>query len=225
MAAGHQQLGGSGDADRLVLASADEEWCARLEAAWRSEPEGGNTRFMRLTRSTAQDAPTMQQCLWLVDEQWLPQLLARHAPPGETAGGLRLIVRFDHLCSDGVVHAIEAGATGCLAGDADPGEALRAIRAVRAGELWLSRKLFARVLAHVQARAAPPHGDEPDLRLTERQRQIAACVAQGMSNKQIGRRLGISPTTVKTHLHNIFERVGVGGRTLLALRAFDGDAH
>ena len=59
--------------------------------------------------------------------------------------------------------------------------------------------------------------------MTERQREIAACVARGMSNKQIGRQLGISPTTVKTHLHNIFERVGVGGRTLLALRAMDAE--
>lgn len=65
--------------------------------------------------------------------------------------------------------------------------------------------------------------DEGSERMTERQREIAACVARGMSNKQIGRQLGISPTTVKTHLHNIFERVGVGGRTLLALRAMDAE--
>ena len=103
---------------------------------------------------------------------------------------------------------------------------MRAIEAVRDGELWLSRKLFARVLGHFQAQATrPPYWTTASARLTDRQRQVAACVAEGMSNKQIGRRLGISPTTVKTHLHNIFERVGVGGRTLLALRAMDGDGH
>jgi DNA-binding CsgD family transcriptional regulator len=48
-------------------------------------------------------------------------------------------------------------------------------------------------------------------------------VTQGLSNKEIGRHLGISPTTVKTHLHNIFERVGVSGRQHLVRYAL-GDA-
>ena len=103
---------------------------------------------------------------------------------------------------------MEAGARGCLAGDAEIDEVLRAVEAVRNGELWLSRKLFAQVLAHLQSQVVVPRVEECAWRLTDRQRQVAACVAEGMSNKQIGRRLGISPTTVKTHLHNIFERVG-----------------
>jgi DNA-binding CsgD family transcriptional regulator len=53
--------------------------------------------------------------------------------------------------------------------------------------------------------------------LTKRQQEIAECVAEGMSNKEIGRYLGISAATVKTHLHNIFERVG-GSRIRLAMR-------
>jgi DNA-binding CsgD family transcriptional regulator len=55
--------------------------------------------------------------------------------------------------------------------------------------------------------------------LTRRQYEIVRWVAQGLSNKEIGRHLGISPTTVKTHLHNIFERAGINGRQQLAVRA------
>ena len=126
-------------------------------------------------------------------------------------------MRFDRLSKANAVAMIESGARGCLSHDASTDEVLRAIRAVRDGELWLSRRVFSQVLAHVQARVTEPeHGH---VGLTERQREIVACVARGLSNKQIGRQLGISPTTVKTHLHNIFERVGIGGRTLLALRS------
>jgi DNA-binding CsgD family transcriptional regulator len=56
-------------------------------------------------------------------------------------------------------------------------------------------------------------------KLTDRQREIVRWAAQGLSNKEIGRRLGISPTTVKTHLQNIFERVGISGRRQLVLHA------
>ena len=51
--------------------------------------------------------------------------------------------------------------------------------------------------------------------LTERQREIVQWAARGMSNKQIARQLGISPETVKTHLHHVFEREGVHSRTAL----------
>ena len=60
-------------------------------------------------------------------------------------------------------------------------------------------------------------------RLTVRQREIVRWAARGMSNKQIARQLGISPETVKTHLHHVFEREGVHGRMAL-LAAHLGDA-
>lgn len=224
MNAVYQQSVRVGTRDSVVLASPDRGWCDQIEAALQAGAPGSATVVLRLSEPPEAGLPSVHDGLWLVDEAWLAPLLARQARLGEPFCELRLIVRFEHLCSERVVRAIEAGARGCLAGDTDVGEVLRAIAAVRAGELWLSRKLFANVLAQLQASADPHPADETAARLTGRQRQIAACVAQGMSNKQIGRELGISPTTVKTHLHNMFERVGVGGRTLLALRAVDGDA-
>jgi DNA-binding NarL/FixJ family response regulator len=209
--------------ESVVLASPDRAWCDRIQAAIDSDAFSTDL-VLRLTDPPEVGLPVAHGCLWLVDEAWLAPLLARHAARGEPVCSLRLIVRFEQPCSERIVQAIEAGARGCLAGDADACEVLRAIAAVRNGELWLSRQLFSKVLTHLQTLVGAHRVDEGTGRLTERQRQIAACVAEGMSNKQIGRRLGISPTTVKTHLHNIFERVGVGGRTLLAMRALDGDA-
>jgi two-component system nitrate/nitrite response regulator NarL len=53
--------------------------------------------------------------------------------------------------------------------------------------------------------------------LTNRQRQILALIAQGLSNKEIGRLLDIKPTTVKVHLHEMYLRLRVGNRTKLAV--------
>lgn len=215
------------DREAVVLASSDRAWCDQVEAALLDASGYGTTVVLRLTDPPEVGLPPEHDCeaLWLVDEAWLAPLLARHTGMREPFCALKLMVRVEHSCSERIVQAMEAGARGCLDGDADIDEVLRAIEAVREGELWLSRKLFARILGHFQQVGLTPHLDDCGARLTDRQRQVAACVAEGMSNKQIGRRLGISPTTVKTHLHNIFERVGVGGRTLLALRAMDGDGH
>jgi len=53
--------------------------------------------------------------------------------------------------------------------------------------------------------------------LTERERQIARLVSQGLSNKGIGRLLNISDGTIKVHLHNIFQKLEIGNRTVLAI--------
>ena len=52
--------------------------------------------------------------------------------------------------------------------------------------------------------------------ITERQREISALVTEGLSNKQIALRLNVSEGTIKIHLHNVYQRVGVRGRTALA---------
>lgn len=208
----------------LILASGDDEWCAQLQTGLAGSGSDLALTPHRLGRLEQLDAaPIVPGALWLVDEDWVAPLLARQRASTGSSHLPDAIVRFRHFSSARIIAVIESGARGCLSEQTTPEEALRAIRAVLAGELWLSRRLFSLVLAHVQHQLPDQHGDPDDQRLTRRQREIVACVARGMSNKQIGRQLGISPTTVKTHLHNIFERIGIGGRTLLALRAVDGE--
>lgn len=145
------------------------------------------------------------------------RLLAGAAPP-------KVLLYADNLAGPEVLAAVTQGVHGCLARDAAPATWRRAILAVHAGECWIPRALMVAALAHLKqllAKAPAVSGLEP---LTDRQREIVRWVAQGLSNKEIGRHLGISPTTVKTHLHNIFERAGVSGRQHLVVRALHSAA-
>ena len=112
---------------------------------------------------------------------------------------------------------------GCLGKDASPAAVLHAMRAAQAGlfatDPGLLREMVSGCVPGYDGLPAPPAGDWSGL--TDRQREIVACAARGLSNKQIGRLLGISPETVKTHLHHVFERHGVHGR--MALLAWRGD--
>lgn len=111
------------------------------------------------------------------------------------------------------------GASGCLDKLASPEVLLRALRAVELGLFAVDTTLLARALA-AERRAPAPVNDLSHL--TERQREIVHWASMGLSNKQIGRRLNISPETVKSHLHQVFEREGISGRVaLLALHRPD----
>lgn len=117
-------------------------------------------------------------------------------------------------------HCATSGAGGCLDKLAPPGEVLRALRAIEAG-LFAVEPALLRLAMGLPATAVPADvagagNDDPWPELTARQREIVRWATHGLSNKQIARRLGISPETVKTHLHNIFEREGVRSRMQLA---------
>jgi DNA-binding NarL/FixJ family response regulator len=111
-----------------------------------------------------------------------------------------------------IVDAIDAGATGYLLKDADPDELLRGVRAAAAGEAPFSPKAAKALLT----RASRP---QPEAELTAREREVLACVAAGLPNKLIARRLAISEKTVKSHLTSVFQRIGVTDRTQAALWA------
>lgn len=210
--------------DEIVLATADAAWAETATDAMGTDGLHG-TSVHRVSSAAAVAAQLGRQArLWIVDEVLVAPLLARRRQaPRE--GQPDLLVRFEDFSTARVVAMIESGARGCLPARASIGETQEAIRAVLDGELWLSRRLFSAVLDHLQARSSMQVELDGDDGLTGRQREIVQCVSRGMSNKQIGRHLGISPTTVKTHLHNIFERLGIGGRTLLALRSHDAHVH
>ena len=111
-----------------------------------------------------------------------------------------------------LLHCIGSRASACLDKLARPEVVLRAIRAAES-DLFVTTPALLRHALH-DGDGVPllnmPTGDWS--MLTGRQREIVRWAAQGMSNKQIARQLGISPETVKTHLHHVFQRGGVHGR-------------
>ena len=114
---------------------------------------------------------------------------------------------------DGIIAALDAGAVGYLLKDAEPGEIHAAIRAAARGETPLAPKAASALLSAHRDRIPP------EVELTGREHEVLALVIAGHSNKQIARRLGISEKTVKGHLTNLFQRIGVTDRTQAALWA------
>jgi DNA-binding NarL/FixJ family response regulator len=111
-----------------------------------------------------------------------------------------------------IMDALRAGASGYLLKHAGPDELLGAIRAAHEGGSPLDPKA-ARVLLDAQ-RVLRPAQD-----LSAREEEVLRLVAAGLANKQIARRLGISERTVKAHLTNVFQALGVTDRTQAALWA------
>ncbi|HEU4529186.1 MAG TPA: response regulator transcription factor [Actinomycetota bacterium] len=124
----------------------------------------------------------------------------------------RIVVFTSFSDRERIVQALDAGAIGYLLKDAEPEEIHAAIRAASRGEAPLAPKAAAALLAD---RATRP----PAVELTPREREVLALVVAGHPNKQIARRLGISEKTVKGHLTNLFQRIGVQDRTQAALWA------
>ena len=114
---------------------------------------------------------------------------------------------------------LEAGAAGFLLKSSRIAELVGAIRAVAAGEAVLLPAVTARLLARA-ARAGDgsvlAKGEE---QLTERELEILRLAAKGMGNKEIARELALSVPTVKAHLVNVFNKMGVGSRTEAVLQA------
>ena len=116
---------------------------------------------------------------------------------------------------DGEEHAyqaLRAGAAGYLLKNAQPQELARAIRAEHAGEALLDPVVAARLMREV---ASPP----PEEPLTPREREVLVLLAQGLANKQIAPRLGITEHTVKAHVAAIYEKLGAGNRAEAAVAA------
>ena len=113
-----------------------------------------------------------------------------------------------------ILEALRAGARGYLLKDAQPDEILAGIRAAFCGEAPLHPKA-ARVLLDAQ------QNPQPARRLSGREQEVLTLVAQGLANKHIARRLGITERTVKAHLPSVFQQLGVTDRTQAALWARD----
>ena len=117
------------------------------------------------------------------------------------------------------VQAMKFGTSGIVLKQTATELLIKSIRKVYGGEIWLDSKTTAAVMRQFASpgELGPRERDKP--RLSNREREIVALVAQGFKNKEIAERMFISEQTVKNHLHNIFDKLGVSDRLELALYA------
>jgi DNA-binding NarL/FixJ family response regulator len=119
--------------------------------------------------------------------------------------GIRVVVLTTYETDADIVRAVEAGAVGYLLKDASISELGSAVRAAARGETVLAPSVARRLVSHVRQ----PRRDL----LSSRETEVLALVARGLTNAEIGLRLSIAETTVKTHLLRLFGKLGVNDRT------------
>jgi DNA-binding NarL/FixJ family response regulator len=141
------------------------------------------------------------------------------ADPG--LAGTRIIVLTTFDIDEYVFEALRIGASGFLIKDTAPAELLRAVRLVAAGDALLSPSVTRRVVgefANRSGRVCRPH---PDLgRLTEREREVVALAAEGLSNEEIAARLVVSPATARTHVSRAMIKLAARDRAQLVVFAY-----
>ena len=136
----------------------------------------------------------------------------------ERVPGARAIALTSFGDDERVFPAVRAGAAGYLLKDVEPGELVRAIRVVHAGQSVVHPAVASRLLEELAADGAAT-GRAPGEVLTAREREVLRLIARGRSNKVIARELGVSEKTVKTHVSHILGKLGVTARTQAALFA------
>ena len=116
-----------------------------------------------------------------------------------------------------VVRAMRLGARGVVLKQSASDLLIKSIRKVAGGEIWLDKRMTSEVMKAFAKSTETGRREKP--LLSDREKEIVQLVAQGYRNREIGEKLFISEQTVKNHLHNIFDKLGVSDRLELALYA------
>ncbi len=132
-----------------------------------------------------------------------------------------VIVVTMHAEPDYLFEALKAGAAGYLLKESSRTEVIEAIRAATRGEMLFDPALAARLLQRLAAEAQAHLPVSPRHDLTAREVEVLRLVARGMTNREIGERLVVSPATVKVHVERLIGKLGVSDRTQAAVRAVE----
>ncbi len=137
------------------------------------------------------------------------------------ARAVRVILLTAAAEKEQIVEALQLGARGVVLKDSATQILLKSIRAVMNGEYWVGRESVSNLVQYLRTLVTPPSAfpQRNKYRLTPRELEIVAAVVAGFANKEIAQYFKISEDTVKHHLSNIFDKIGVSSRLELALFA------
>ncbi len=145
------------------------------------------------------------------------QALKRLAETGRVVRTILLTAAVENV---EIVEALRLGVRGVVPKDSATTLLYKCIRSVMAGEFWIGHERMADLVhAFRQSSRTPGAARKPAEMLTRRELQIISGIVQGATNRDIGQSLAVSEQTVKNHLSNIFDKLGVSNRLELALFA------
>jgi two-component system NarL family response regulator len=165
----------------------------------------------------------------LLDAELLDKPLERQV--GEIvnhAGQARVIVLTPVFIEDEEIALLKAGAKGCCRRGVDPDSLQQVLTVTANGGVWVTRSLLPRLVSelrkYVDAHRKPAETPANDVlaELTQREREIVRLIVEGASNKEVASSLNISERTVKGHLSNVFQKLGVADRLKLVLLVREG---
>jgi len=129
-------------------------------------------------------------------------------------GGPHVVILTAAIDDSSLVEAGSLGVRGMVLKNSDPAYLLECLDRVRSGGSWIDPELSARV-----QELAETYGSRKRPALAPREKQLIRFVRQGLRNREIAEKLGVTEGTVKVYLHSVFEKLGVKNRTELAIRA------
>ncbi|HEY2238286.1 MAG TPA: response regulator transcription factor [Streptosporangiaceae bacterium] len=134
---------------------------------------------------------------------------------------VRILILTTFELDEYLFDALRHGASGFLVKDTEPGDLVTAVRAVAAGDALISPGMTRRLVAEFAARAKEPTTTAGLAALTDREREVMALVAEGLTNDEIAGRLFLSPATARTHVSRTMIKLGARDRTQLVVLAYE----
>jgi DNA-binding NarL/FixJ family response regulator len=178
---------------------------------------GDGAEAVRLTRAEVPDVVLMDIRMPVLDGLEATRQIA--ADP--RLADVRVIILTTFELDEYVFEALRAGASGFLVKHTEPVELIRAVRVVAAGDALLSPGVTKRLIAEFADRAKPAPSNTALAALTDRERELTALAAAGMSNDEIAGQLFLSAATVKTHLNRAMAKLGARDRAQLVVFAYE----
>ncbi|NJP91458.1 response regulator transcription factor [Nonomuraea sp. FMUSA5-5] len=144
----------------------------------------------------------------------------RRIAADERLRGVHVVILTNYGLDEYVFDALRAGAGGFLVKDTEPADLLQGVRVAARGDALLSPAITRRLIGEYVARRPEPHPEGLDA-LTNREREVAALVARGLSNDEIAAHMVISPMTAKTHVSRAMTKLRARDRAQLVVFAYE----